>query len=237
MDAATLDFRTYAATAATHSHAFHQVVLPWRGRLEIEIDGRGGRVDRDCAAVIGAGARHAFEARGANRFVVADLAADGEDGALLARLGERRYVTLPPALRRLLATLADVAPADAAARRAFVRVLLHAMDGTRTDAAVDALAAWLRAAPPAAAPDAATLARLAGLSRAQFYRRFGARAGQAPGALRRAQRLARACTLLRDGDAPIADIALACGYAEQSALTRALRRHCGLTPGQVRARR
>lgn len=229
-----LDFRSYTATAAAHHHAHHQLVLPWHGALELEIDGRGGRVAHDCAAVVGAGARHAFEARGANRFLVVDLAAD--DDARLARLGERRYVPLTPAARRWLAALAEALPDEDDTRRAWVQVLLHALAGTRGEAMLDALDAWLRASP-AALPPAATLAGLAGLSRAQFYRRFAARDGQAPFALGRAQRLERACALLRAGELPIADVAMRCGYADQSALTRALRRHCGLTPGRLRARR
>ncbi|GAP66216.1 transcriptional regulator, AraC family [Mizugakiibacter sediminis] len=227
-----LDFRSYAATAAAHSHGWHQLVLPWRGELELEIDGRGGRVARGCAAVVGAGARHAFEARGANRFLVVDLAAD--DDARLARLGERRYLPLTPAARRWLAAPAETLPDEDDARHAWVQVLLHALAGTRGEAVLDALHAWLRTSP-AALPPAAALAALAGLSRAQFYRRFAARGGQAPFALGRAQRLERACALLRAGALPIAEVAARCGYADQSALTRALRRHCGLTPGRLRA--
>lgn len=69
---AMLDFRTYGPAAALHAHDFVQVVMPSRGVLEIEVDGRGGRVDAHHLAVIPAGATHAFEARGRNSFIVLD---------------------------------------------------------------------------------------------------------------------------------------------------------------------
>ena len=66
-------FRRYGQDAPPHVHAFDQIVLPRRGVLEMEIDGRGGRVDPGRAAIVGPGARHAFAACGDNLFVVADI--------------------------------------------------------------------------------------------------------------------------------------------------------------------
>jgi AraC-like DNA-binding protein len=82
-------------------------VLLSRGVLELEIAGHGGRVDRDCAAVIGAGERHAFSApTGANRFQVLDVAVSelplASSGSQLGKLSERRYVNLTPAAHHLI---------------------------------------------------------------------------------------------------------------------------------------
>lgn len=49
------------------------------------------------------------------------------------------------------------------------------------------------------------------------------------------RRVARAAQLLRIGDAPIAMVALDCGFADQSHLTTAFRRRTGITPGTFRA--
>ena len=73
---AELSFRRYGADAPPHAHAFDQIVLPRRGVLEMEIDGKGGRVDPGRAAVVPPGARHAFAATGENLFVVADIGGD-----------------------------------------------------------------------------------------------------------------------------------------------------------------
>jgi hypothetical protein len=41
----SLSFRTYEAESPVHKHPFVQVVLPVQGELEIELEGRGGRLD------------------------------------------------------------------------------------------------------------------------------------------------------------------------------------------------
>ena len=51
------------------------------------------------------------------------------------------------------------------------------------------------------------------------------------------QRLDLACTLLAEGSRPIAEVALACGFSEQSALTRAMRTHLDTTPAAYRRSR
>ncbi|WP_257620116.1 AraC family transcriptional regulator [Janthinobacterium sp. NKUCC08_JDC] len=48
------------------------------------------------------------------------------------------------------------------------------------------------------------------------------------------QRLGRACDLLAAGDASLAEIALAAGFSEQSALTRAMRDSMAVTPASYR---
>jgi quercetin dioxygenase-like cupin family protein len=55
-----------ARTRPPHAHGFDQIVLPRRGVLEMEIDGKGGRVDPGRAAVVPPGVSHAFAASGEN---------------------------------------------------------------------------------------------------------------------------------------------------------------------------
>lgn len=83
-------------------------------------------------------------------------------------------------------------------------------------------------------PSLATLAASAGVSRYRFLRAFAAAYGLPPHAWAGQQRLARAERLLAQGVAP-AQAALAAGFADQSHLTRALRRCRGYTPGQLAA--
>jgi AraC family transcriptional regulator len=64
----------------------------------------------------------------------------------------------------------------------------------------------------------------------QFHRHFGCTIGEY---LRRT-RVARAQTLLRRGDLEIMDIALACGFTDQSHFTTAFRRVTGLPPHRYR---
>ena len=84
---------------------------------------------------------------------------------------------------------------------------------------------------PLRVPD---LAQRAGLSPFQFDQRlrtlFGLSAGQYLSRLR----IGRACDRLRHTDAPLSELALECGYADQAAFTRQFRKSVGLTPGAYR---
>ncbi|MFI7006314.1 helix-turn-helix domain-containing protein [Streptomyces sp. NPDC050145] len=80
-----------------------------------------------------------------------------------------------------------------------------------------------------------TLARLAGVSPSHFSRVFRASTGHSPHQYLLRKRLDRARAALLDTDTPIAVIAEACGFADQSHLTRTMRRHLGLTPRALRA--
>jgi AraC-like DNA-binding protein len=83
---------------------------------------------------------------------------------------------------------------------------------------------------PLDAPDLATLAALAGLSRFQLLRHFQRAFGLTPFVWLLQQRAERARSLIRQGRS-LADAAAACGFADQSHMTRAFGRHFGYTPG------
>jgi AraC family transcriptional regulator len=78
------------------------------------------------------------------------------------------------------------------------------------------------------------LAQLAGLSEFHFHRMFRLSRGIAPHAWITARRCDLAKRMLR-GAIPIAEIASACGFSNQSHLTRVFVRQTGLTPARYRA--
>lgn len=80
------------------------------------------------------------------------------------------------------------------------------------------------------------LAALAGLSSWQFGRRIRRLFGLTPAQLVIKTRVDAACALLREGDLPLAEVALRCGYADQSAFTRQFRAVAGLSPARYRER-
>ncbi|WP_234330520.1 helix-turn-helix domain-containing protein [Streptomyces acidiscabies] len=80
-----------------------------------------------------------------------------------------------------------------------------------------------------------TLARVAGISSSHFTRTFRASTGHSPHQYVLRQRLEQARTVLLTTASPIADIALACGFTDQSHLTRTMRRQLGVTPHALRA--
>ncbi len=80
------------------------------------------------------------------------------------------------------------------------------------------------------------LAADAGLSVYRFSRRIRALFGLTPAQLIAQTRLEAARALLAGGGATVAEIAVACGYCDQSAFTRHFRRVAGLTPTEYRQR-
>ena len=77
--------------------------------------------------------------------------------------------------------------------------------------------------------DLETLARKAGLSRFQALRAFKRRYGLPPHAYQLAVRLGEARRLLSEGGAPL-DVALRCGFVDQSHFNRHFKRNYGVTP-------
>jgi len=79
--------------------------------------------------------------------------------------------------------------------------------------------------------DLETLAKRAGLSRFQALRAFKQRYGLPPHAYQLCLRMGHARRLLLEG-APAADVAVRCGFADQSHFTRHFKRFHGVTPMQ-----
>ena len=82
----------------------------------------------------------------------------------------------------------------------------------------------------------ADLAAVVGLSRCAFARRFRCSAGTSPHGFVLDRRVARAKLLLTRTGMPLSDVALRCGFADQSHLTRVFRARVGVPPGRFRAR-
>jgi len=81
-----------------------------------------------------------------------------------------------------------------------------------------------------ATPSLSELAAIVGLSRYQLLRRFERVYGMAPFAWQRQVRAERARALIGTGSS-LARVALDCGFADQSHMTRAFVGHFGFTPG------
>lgn len=79
------------------------------------------------------------------------------------------------------------------------------------------------------------LAALAGVSRFHFARMFRDTVGHPPHRYVLGRRIERARELLRSPSLPLREIAARTGFADQSHLTRAIKRTYGATPGALRA--
>ncbi len=80
----------------------------------------------------------------------------------------------------------------------------------------------------------AEFARACRLSASQFSRAFRQSVGESPHRWRLGLRIDRAKTLLEGGELPLAEIAIDCGFSDQSHFNRMFAQITGVTPGRWR---
>jgi AraC-like DNA-binding protein len=99
-----------------------------------------------------------------------------------------------------------------------------------------ARATELMSGSPADAPGLSRLAEECGLSTRHFARAFRQSTGLPPHRWLLRHRVQRAKAMLRSQALPLADVALRCGFADQSHFTRVFGREVGMSPGRWRRR-
>ena len=232
--------RSYGADSQVDRHDFAQVVLPLDGQLHMDIAGAGARLDRSLGAFVEAGARHDQISDAANRSIILDLHAGDLDPRIAHCLARRPNVALLPEARSLDAykeALTLRGGVFAHRLRLWIPLLLDTLIGEppQPRARLAPLLATVEA-QPARAWTAQTMAAQLGVSASRVHALFQQELGTTPRAWLSALRLGRARDLLVRTALPIAEVAYCCGYADQSALTRAMRRADGQTPAQLRRR-
>jgi AraC-like DNA-binding protein len=235
-----------------HSHPTWTVAVMRLGAARFDVDASKQRADRGELFVLEPEAVHTGMAAVPEGWAYQVLYLDPgllhewdeRDGSVprAARWVVFRDPILRAALVRMHSTLANGVTGlerDERVAEAVARLRVHLRPGTpgtrggREHAAVRRARAYLveQWDQPVALSE---LARCAGLSRFELIRRFRQQTGMTPHAFQTNVRVARARAMLRAGD-PIAQVAAACGFADQPHLTRTFRRAVGVTPGRYAA--
>jgi AraC-like DNA-binding protein len=169
----------------------------------------------------------------------------------LSPLGARRLLGLPMAeLARRVVALEDVLGADAEqlverlheapgweARFALLDTVLLQRSDRAAPIAPQVEHAWARLQASGGAAMIAMLAEEVGWSRRHLAARFGADVGLPPKTVARILRFQRVTQRLRRaGGSGLAEVAYACGYADQAHLNRDFRAFAGTTPTDFAAR-
>ncbi len=219
------------------------------GRAEFEVEGRGGEVCRMRACLVPGDAGHQFAGLGDNRMLILDLDERGtspEDLELLGPLFETpRYPELDADFHNLL----NYAGAELA-RYGSDPMLARSLGGILLRALYLRLFGEARRRPVGSLDierldgyilnnlsrriSVAELAQVACLSPSHFHAQFKDCVGLTPHQYLLKTRLDQAARLVRESDQPLVRIAEECGFSSQSALTTAMRRYLGLTPGRLR---
>ncbi len=68
-----LSIRAYNLSVVSHSHQFHQIVVPLHGAIDISLNGTSGSIAVRHCVIIQKNVLHSFKAKKDARFLVADL--------------------------------------------------------------------------------------------------------------------------------------------------------------------
>lgn len=239
-----LNLRSYGAEGDAHVHDFSQLVLPLAGRLRMDIGGREGLLQEGGAAFVARGTRHSQSGQGSNRFLVLDLVdtagtVDAADATgFVERLSARPFMTLSGAAYRLVDYMGETLREGAAGGRVaqhWVPLMLDAIEHrpARPASRLAALLAIVESRP-GESWTTESMARAACLSTSRLHALFRAELDTTPAAWLSQVRLRRVREWLAHTDRPIAELAVAAGYSDQNALTRAMGRAFGITPAAWR---
>lgn len=232
-----LSIRAYNPVTVSHSHQFHQIVLPLNGAIEISLNGVNGSVAVGHCVIIQKNVKHSFKAKEGARFLVADLYDLPESAMAKAS----PFATVSSAFRSFcmfadlqlnsnhddlvedsmisvlknLLSLQDFLPEI---DRRISRALEHIENDISEEHTLD------------------TLAAVSSLSVSQFKVLFARHTGKTVGQHLLMLRMEKAKALLVNTDIPIGIVANSTGYADQSAFTRRFQKYYGAPPSQYTKR-
>ena len=247
MPTSQVSVRTYSGEQTSHRHEWDQIIVPLEGTLTLAVGAREGRVRRLAGGIVRGGERHAFAAKGTNRFVVIDvdtqeLSAVEAARAWLDRAGRGIFFDLDPVLvdtARCAAASSD--RSSSALRGEWARLLVLMIAERSVDEAAKARSSSrLRNVLAFIEQNAsrqltvAEMAAVAELGESQVHWLFRHVVGCTPQEYATRVRLAGARNAVATTEQSLASIALDWGYADQASFTRAFRRQFGFTPGAQR---
>jgi len=230
----TLYIRSYTRQKVGHFHQFHQLLLPLRGVINIEMDGFTGKVTPGECAVIKKGNKHYFTADSEARFVVADM---GELPENISSSNTIVFSISQPLLQFLsfVAVQLESQVHKEVERIAYLmffelmstQILLKQLN-YRIREAVEFIESHLTEKLPID-----KLASISCLSPTQFKKLFKEQVGLTTAQYVTKMRMEKALALLTHTDSPLQIISEQVGYTDLSAFSRRFSQHFGLLPSKI----
>lgn len=244
----SVHYRAYQAGSriAPHAHASASLTLLLAGEYEERIGGRAAEHRADSLLICPADVAHAqvFGRLGARKIIVTP----GE-GLLDYLQTTTPFASAPVARSTLIGKLARQIDAERRLGDGFSDAAIEGVlwqlaatmgrdlaGSSRSDARVTKRARRVLLETEDEILSIAALSREADCHPATLTRAFQREYGSSPGRYQRQLRIDRAARLLRDTAMPLAEVASACGFYDQSHLARSFRASLGCTPSEYRRR-
>ncbi|MGV7207648.1 helix-turn-helix domain-containing protein [Oxalobacteraceae bacterium A2-2] len=233
-----LHLRSYDHVPTPGWHRYAQLVLPLQGQLAMDIGGRYGKVSPLQAAFVRPETDHIQHADGVNRSLIVDFDFDAVPPDTAQRLLEQPYPAIGAAAGKLvefISLMREQGGAGTGTLANWLPLLLETLAG-RPAQPVSRLSALLaHVEMHLASPwSAEAMAKHGNLSVSRLHALFREQLDTTPQAWLTSVRLQWVCRRLRETRLPIAQLALQAGFADQSALTHAMRRTMDTTPAAYR---
>jgi AraC-like DNA-binding protein len=235
-----LDLRSYGAVPEAGVHGFAQLVLPLKGKLTLDISGKSGVAHPLRAAFIAPGLVHTQFSHEPNQSLILDFDLATVPATTAERLAERPYAPISAPAAKLIDYIGLMRAHSGASQSTLANwapLLLDALAQQEIRPSSRLLVALGKIeADPGRPWNTETMARTACISVSSLHRLFREELQTTPLAWLTDIRLRWVCGQLAATNLPIAQLATLAGYADQSALTHAMRRAMDITPLAYRKR-
>jgi AraC-like DNA-binding protein len=233
MSSTEIDLRSYDVPFSD-AHDFAQMVLPLRGKLTLDINGSGALLHPLRAAFIAPGLVHTQFSHEPNASLILDFDLSAVSPETAGRLAARPFAPVSAATSKLvdfMGMLQAQGAASAGVLANWTPLLLESLTQQPVRPASRLQAALTQfEASPGKPWNTESMAQVACLSVSRLHRVFREELDTTPLAWLNAMRLRFVCRQLVESSLPIAQLATLAGYADQSALTHAMRRAMDITP-------
>lgn len=227
----SLTIRAYTKQKHSHTHDYHQLVLPVAGSINIRVAAFSGKVSVGQCVIIRAGEEHLFSADEAARFIVADM----DELPVIMTLSPCSFFSVtPPLLSYLFYVETQLeyqvdAEMEQALESMFDQLLSRQTFDGRHDPRIHLVQTYITE-HLADCLTLGELSALAYLSPTQFKKRFKQETGLTTFQFITEQRMLKAKALLTHTDLTVQTVAERVGYQDLSAFSRRFSAYFGLSP-------
>lgn len=233
----SLSIRAYKPAVQTHSHHFHQIVVPLRGSIEITLNEFDGSIAVGHCVIIRKNVNHSFKANKRARFLVADL----YELPASAKSVDCPFATVSNAFKSfcLFADIQLSSQINAVLEDSMIAVFKQLVSLQEFLPNIDRrISRALEHIDNDISKDHSlkSLASISSLSVSQFKVLFAKHTRKTLGQYLLMLRMEKARALLANTDMPIMIVAENTGYTDQSAFTRRFQNYHGISPSGYKQR-